>query len=97
MEEDDIGKPAFVSYTGDEDDDVKEIYRNIYSNLWDNIPITISEYLRKYASGNIYGDIIKVFMITASGAEGISLKNGRYVHIMEPYWHPVRDYKLLAA
>ena len=90
MEEDDIGKPAFVSYTGDEDDDVKEIYRNIYSNLWDNIPITISEYLRKYASGNIYGDIIKVFMITASGAEGISLKNGRYVHIMEPYWHPVR-------
>ena len=29
-------------------------------------------------------------MITASGAEGISLKNTRYVHIMEPYWHPVR-------
>jgi len=36
------------------------------------------------------GEIIKVFMITASGAEGISLKNTRYVHIMEPYWHPVR-------
>ena len=29
-------------------------------------------------------------MITSSGAEGISLKNVRYVHIMEPYWHPVR-------
>ena len=29
-------------------------------------------------------------MITASGAEGISLKNTRYVHIIEPYWHPVR-------
>jgi hypothetical protein len=29
-------------------------------------------------------------MITASGAEGISLKNVRYVHITEPYWHPVR-------
>ena len=29
-------------------------------------------------------------MITASGAEGINLKNVRYVHIMEPYWHPVR-------
>ena len=29
-------------------------------------------------------------MITASGAEGISLKNVRYVHLMEPYWHPVR-------
>lgn len=29
-------------------------------------------------------------MITASGAEGISLKNCRFVHITEPYWHPVR-------
>ena len=29
-------------------------------------------------------------MITSSGAEGISLKNVRFVHIMEPYWHPVR-------
>ena len=29
-------------------------------------------------------------MITSSGAEGINLRNVRYVHIMEPYWHPVR-------
>jgi len=29
-------------------------------------------------------------MITAAGAEGISLKNTRYVHIIEPHWHPVR-------
>lgn len=39
---------------------------------------------------NLYGDIIKVIMITASGAEGISLNNVRFVHITEPYWHPVR-------
>ena len=29
-------------------------------------------------------------MITASGAEGISLRNVRYVHLVDPYWHPVR-------
>ena len=29
-------------------------------------------------------------MITASGAEGINLRNTRFVHIMEPYWHNVR-------
>jgi hypothetical protein len=29
-------------------------------------------------------------MISASGAEGINLRNVRYVHILEPYWHPVR-------
>ena len=34
-------------------------------------------------------------MITSSGAEGISLKNTRYVHIMEPYWHPVRTEQVI--
>jgi hypothetical protein len=29
-------------------------------------------------------------MITSAGSEGINLRNTRYVHIMEPYWHPVR-------
>ena len=31
---------------------------------------------------NIYGQLIKVFMITASGAEGISLINVRFVHLV---------------
>ena len=29
-------------------------------------------------------------MITSSGSEGITLKNTRFVHLIEPYWHPVR-------
>jgi len=29
-------------------------------------------------------------MITSSGAEGINLRNTRFVHIVEPYWHMVR-------
>lgn len=41
-------------------------------------------------SENKMGNIIKVLMITASGAEGISLMNVRGVHIMEPYWNRVR-------
>lgn len=36
------------------------------------------------------GSLFKVFMITAAGAEGISLKNVRQVHIMEPHWNNVR-------
>ena len=39
---------------------------------------------------NLNGEIIKILMITASGAEGISLSNVRFVHITEPFWHPVR-------
>ena len=41
------------------------------------------------------GEIIKVFMITSSGSEGINLRNTRYVHIMEPYWHPVRTEQVI--
>ena len=54
------------------------------------VPRSIVEELEKISSNNLYGEIIKVLMITASGAEGISLQNVRYVHITEPYWHPVR-------
>jgi hypothetical protein len=34
-------------------------------------------------------------MITSSGSEGINLRNTRYVHIMEPYWHPVRTEQVI--
>ncbi len=39
---------------------------------------------------NMYGDVCLILLITKSGAEGISLKYVRQVHIMEPYWNNVR-------
>jgi hypothetical protein len=51
--------------------------------------------LRDISPNNNSGEIIKIFMITSSGAEGISLKNVRYVHITEPYWHPVRTAQVI--
>ena len=85
-----LGQPAFALYTGTEEVEEKEILRNIFNGDWDNIPKNIAEKLRAYGNDNKMGDIIKVFMITSSGAEGITLKNTRFVHILEPYWHPVR-------
>jgi hypothetical protein len=41
-------------------------------------------------TGNLRGELCRVFCITSAGAEGLSLKNVRRVHIMEPYWNPVR-------
>jgi hypothetical protein len=84
------GKPRFVLYTGTETPEEKEILRNVYNSAWDYVPASISDELRKMAENNFYGEIIKLMMITASGAEGINLKNTRYVHIVEPYWHLVR-------
>jgi hypothetical protein len=64
-----------------EKDNITGIYdpNGLYNN-----PLTNAPYK------NLYGNVIKLIMITASGAEGINLKNTRYVHIIEPYWHMVR-------
>ena len=86
----DMDKPKFVLYTGTETVEEKEIMRNIFNSNWSVLPNTLRKQLQQISSNNFLGEIIKVFMITASGAEGISLSNVRYVHITEPYWHPVR-------
>jgi hypothetical protein len=88
--EEDKGKPTFALYTGTETAEEKEIIRNIYNGDWNYLPTNISNELKKIANNNRLGEIIKVLMITSSGSEGINLRNTRYVHIMEPYWHPVR-------
>jgi len=83
-------KPRFVLYTGTETNEEKEIIRNIYNSQWELVPASIVATLREKHENNYYGEIIKILMITASGAEGINLANTRFVHIMEPYWHMVR-------
>jgi hypothetical protein len=85
-----LGKPTYALYTGTETAEEKEIIRNIYNSSWSYIPTNIANDLKKIANNNNMGEIIKVLMITSSGSEGINLRNTRYVHIMEPYWHPVR-------
>ena len=90
ISDEDQGKPMFALYTGTESDEEREIMRNVFNSTWDYIPVSMREQLAPKSANNFMGQIIKVLMITASGAEGISLRNVRYVHIMEPYWHPVR-------
>ena len=83
-------KPKFVLYTGTETAEEKEIIRNVYNSNWDFVPATIGDKLREINENNYYGEVIKILMITSSGAEGINLENTRFVHIVEPYWHMVR-------
>ena len=93
--EGDEGKPRFVLYTGTETPEEKEIIRNIYNSVWEIVPVSITNKLREISSNNYYGEIIKLMMITASGAEGINLRNTRFVHIVEPYWHMVRTEQVI--
>jgi hypothetical protein len=91
-------KPKFILYTGTESAEEKEILRNIYNSAWEYVPVGIVTALNQMldrdgkdkAKKNFMGDIIKLMMITSSGAEGINLRNTRFVHIVEPYWNKSR-------
>ncbi len=90
MTDEDMSKPCFALYTGTESEEEKDLMRHIYNGDWGEIPTTLSLKLSEYSPDNNLGDIIKLLMITSSGAEGINLKNCRFIHIVEPYWHPTR-------
>jgi len=93
--EEDRGKPTYALYTGTETVEEKEIVRKIYNGEWDDIPDSIGNVLKQTYRNNNMGEVIKVFMITSSGSEGINLRNTRYVHLMDPYWHPVRSEQVI--
>jgi len=86
------GTPRYIMYTGNETREKKQILLNIFNGKWNKIPGALAEQVQALTGTktNIHGDIARVFMITASGAEGISLSNVRQVHIMEAYWNYVR-------
>lgn len=90
IREEDKGKHMYALYTGTETDEEREIIRNIFNSTWEYVPANIKQQLQQISGNNFMGEIIKVLMITASGAEGINLRNVRWVHITEPYWQPVR-------
>ena len=45
---------------------------------------------------NIGGGVLSVLLVTSTGAEGLDLKNGRFVMVMEPYWHWSRISQIFA-
>lgn len=45
---------------------------------------------------NKNGNIISLLLISKSGAEGLSLKNVRHIHIMEPFWNYTRIEQVMA-
>ena len=91
----DQGKPTYGLYTGTETVEEKEILRKIYNGEWHDIPDSIGNVLKSKYRNNNMGEVIKVFMITSSGSEGINLRNTRYVHLVDPYWHPVRSEQVI--
>jgi hypothetical protein len=85
-------RPRYIQYTGNVSKEKRDILKAIFNAEWSKIPSSLAEEVKTLVGQdhNRDGMIVKVFMITQSGAEGISLSNVRQVHIMEPYWNKVR-------
>jgi hypothetical protein len=91
MAEEDLLKPKYALFTSDKE--MTEAILSVFNSDTSKMPANIRTRLEElYPDGtfNLRGDIIKLLMITQSGAEGISLKNVRQVHVLEPYWNQIR-------
>ena len=85
--------PTYILYTGDQGLDKRRLLLQLYNADVSGLPPRLSAQCAELLAGapdNRDGRICRVFMITQSGAEGISLFNTRQVHVMEPYWNNVR-------
>lgn len=84
----------FILFTGGEEEEIRKINIDIFNAKFGELPPRIATVLAESGFtteiGNKRGELCRVFCITAAGAEGLSLKNVRGVHIMEPYWNDVR-------
>lgn len=92
MTRNDWEKQKYAIFSGDKER--SKLLMAIYNNDFTALPPKLHKKLKELNQGealtNLRGEILKVMMITQSGAEGISLKNVRQVHIMEPYWNEIR-------
>lgn len=74
-----------------EDREKTEVLMKLFNNQWTELSTKIQGQLRDESLvNNLYGGVVRVMMISQSGAEGISLRNVRRVLIAEPFWNMVR-------
>ena len=86
-------QPRYITFSGAEKEDVRRLALDVFNARFNELPESLSRVLLESGfenNNNQRGQICRVFCITSAGAEGLSLKNVRAVHIMEPYWNEVR-------
>ena len=88
-----LARPRYIVYSGDQELEKRRYLLQLFNADVAGLPPKLSAQCATLLAGapdNRDGRVCRVFMITQSGAEGISLFNTRQVHIMEPYWNNVR-------
>jgi len=83
--------PRYISFTGAEIPEVRRLSLDIFNGNFNSLPTNIKNLIETAGyTNNNRGEICRVICISSAGAEGLSLKCVRAVHIMEPYWNDVR-------
>jgi hypothetical protein len=84
-------QPRFITFTGNEPEEVRRYAVDFFNAKFSSLPRSMADILVQAGfADNKRGELCRAFCITSAGAEGLSLKNVRMVHIMEPYWNDVR-------
>jgi hypothetical protein len=96
------GANRYITFSGEGSKEQRAVTLAIFNGNFAALPRNIATVFAEYdatvedktqtyaALANRHAEICKVIGITGAGAEGISLKCVRQVHIMEPYWNMVR-------
>jgi hypothetical protein len=86
-----VKENRYLKFTGADVDMVRKYAIDLFNARFSELPPSLATVLTEAGwTDNKLGQLCRVFCITSAGAEGISLKNVRRVHIMEPYWNDVR-------
>lgn len=84
-------QPRYMTFSGGEEEEIRRYALDVFNAKFDELPENLKTPLLDAGyTNNHKGEICRVFCITSAGAEGLSLKCVRAVHIMEPYWNDVR-------
>jgi hypothetical protein len=89
--------PRYILYRSTPEADVNECLLRVFNDQLDGVPGGVLAGLRAAAGGktgrtltNKHGELAQLLLITKSGAEGITTRNVREVHVLEPFWHANR-------
>jgi ribA/ribD-fused uncharacterized protein len=86
-----VKENRYIEFTGVGSKEQRGAAVNVFNARIDKLSPAMAKVLTDAGwENNFDGGLCRAFMITSAGAEGLSLKCVRGVHIMEPYWNTVR-------
>jgi len=86
-----VPEKRYIEFTGVGSKEQRGAAVDVFNARLDKLSPALQKVLQDAGwKDNFDGGLCRAFCITSAGAEGLSLKCVRGVHIMEPYWNSVR-------